>query len=415
MRRLSLKNTPVRPGKVTLFLLISFPVMVLLLLLPINASRLHHAKVTQEHATEAGVLAAVRTLVDDLRLQQSPKLQVLLTKARRQAAKYARLNPSLGQRLQVDPNLDHSPDGDIVFGSWTNRRFLTEKDLTTPGFLEAIDAVRLTIRRTRLRGNEVSLYGGGFLPFVDTDVVTKATALYDRRVSGFRPVGDNNIPMVPIALRSDPSRSDPLSWEYQVEDARKFDDWRWNRKKQRFLPGADGIPEMRVRLGGDAPRSRRTGRQGSGNRREPNATIVLIGTRTLPQVARQVLDGVGQEDLEQMDPPRTKLVLNAKNELILPGSPFFSETRLLRNVFRTLQSRRGALDNSRVFPLFSGFRNGLLVIRGFVAARVAEVQDPTDGPGVVLVLQPTLLALTNALTEQARPINRYIGRCRLVE
>lgn len=402
-----------RLGKASALFLFAFPAFVALALLAINAEILHEAKTTQQNAADAAVLAAAQTLVDD-RFLVGPRLSTgsLFHDVRIEAQKYTRVNPTMGKCVCVDANYNNKPNGDIVIGMWTGN-WLQAGELTDPFFACSVNGVRVMLVRTRKRCNAVPLLGASFLPFCSVNMITPATAIFDRRIYGFRPVGKVNIPLVPIALLSDPSRTHPHCWESQVEHggclgnsgkkSKGSDAWKFHKPSKTFFSGADGLYEMKVNFGGGP-----SGKS-KGQKKRINACVLQIGAHSMNDVCFQVLKGIRQEHLGGVF--QGKLVLNRKGHLIVPGTPFFSDTAALRKCLKSLKST----GEPRIWPLFAGYNSeGKPVIRGFVAARVVQVLR-SGRPGVSFLLQPTMISTTTALTAASQPVNRYVGRVRLVQ
>src|SRR5262249_27554689 len=154
------------------------------------------------------------------------------------------------------PNAVNLPDGDVLFGTLDNPRstlFVPAERVTDPEnpYLALVNAVRIAARRTRDRGNPAGLYVGQALGLPAADLVTVATARLDRDVVGLRPALNQPLPLVPIALLSDPSGADPRSWESQVAAGHGPDDYRFDRATRTFVADAngDGIHEIEITLG----------------------------------------------------------------------------------------------------------------------------------------------------------------------
>jgi hypothetical protein len=415
----STDTRPRRRGGLTPFALAAFVVLLAALALAVDYTFLWRARVELQVSADAAALAAVQTLVDDdLLLGDPAAARGLAARAADEARRYALLNPVAGRPLELRPDPLNRAGGDLLFGavdSPRSRLFVRAEGLDDPAntFLTLLNAVRVTARRTRAGGTPLAAPLGGFLLDPAFDGLAAATAMLDRDVVGFRPVGARPLPLVPLALRSDPGAADPLSWEYQVAARNGSDLLRFDRAAKAFVddPGGDGLHEMEVTLGLPA--------QPLGS---VNACVLAVGARSFFDVGRQVRAGVTPDDLLAFG---GEFVLDATNHLALDGSPYgpdggtpeFDDLRAsLEQLSRTAEQR--------VFPLYvrcdAAARRAVLA--GFVAARVARVRPAAAGPPLAFTLQPTLVSVPAAVTDAARRgaggvniVNPYVVKVRLVE
>jgi hypothetical protein len=396
-----------RRASTMLFVLLAFGVLLAALVLAVDLSHLWEVRVSQENASDAAALAAVQALVEDHLLTGDPAATIAaFQQARGEASRYAAANPVLGEPLPLDPNPANLLDGDVLFGTLDNPRstlFVPAERVADPNSrdLGLVNAVRITARRTRDRGNPAGLYLGRALGLPSADVVTTATAMLDRDVVGLRPALNQPLPLVPIALLSDPTGANPACWESQVPGGKGPDDYRFDRVRRTFVAdaGGDGIHEFEVTLG-------------------ENACELLVGVADDATANGQVRSGVTSAQLHDLG---GQLVLGEHNQVLLPAAPGCGpaagtqEAAELQASLESLQLR-GEL---RVWPLFAGLDgdSDAAVVTGLVAARVVKVEAAEDGQRVRFTLQAGMLSTAAAVTDATRRVgagNPYLCKVRLV-
>jgi hypothetical protein len=386
-----------RRGGVALIVLLSLVVILLAFVLAVSLSQLGESRSAMENSADAAALSAAGVLVDDRLLLGDPILMVdLINQARTTAVTFALANPSLGQLVQLDPNPNNLPDGDIVFGTIdtaASRLFVPAGDTEDPTNLALllVNAVRVTAHRPRTGGN---------------DIMAIATVMLDRDVIGFRPLSSQPLPLAPIALLSDPTRANPQSFEAQAPGNGGPDGFRFDPLTKTLLPDpmGDGLHEMVVTLA-------------------DNGCLLQIGVPDATNAALQVRDGVTSAQLQSFG---GAFLLGPDNMLpvpVIPGcQPVLgsADEAQLRLSLEQLQ----ILGELRIWPLSSGLdpSSGSVIISGFVAARVASVDPPASGQPIRFTLQPGMLATASAVTDATRRgisglaiINPYITKIRLVE
>jgi hypothetical protein len=408
-----------RQAVVNLWLVATIVVLIALFALAVDYAQLSATGVQLHNAADAAALASAQVLVDDAMLRRVPgELSALIADARDEAIRYGRTNPVLGRPLELVPNLENEVTGDIVFGSLEAPRshdFVLAHRMDDPRnpYVHLVNAVRITARRTRERGNPAGMYLGQFFNLSSADVEAAATAMLDRNVIGFRPVGHRPIPLMPIGLFSDPRGGHPLSWEAQVEKGEAHDEYRWDRLRKQFVTDAagDGLPEMTVSLAlGEAQAER------------SNACLFQLGTKEVAGLCRQITLGVTAADLVDFG---EQLVLPPNRQLSVEGSLLGPEagSRDLSQVQRALE-RMQLEAEPRLWPLFTAFdpNRGRATVSGFVAARLVRVDAPTADAPLMFLLQPCFVSAPSAVTnagpqgeQAATGMNRYICKVRLVE
>jgi hypothetical protein len=385
--------------------------------LAVDYSALWQARVELQVGADAASYAAALALVDeDLLIDEPSRMIAFLAEARTQAQKFSAFQGVQGQPLSLNRNEECARDGDILFGTMDllkGRRLTPVENLNDSEneALNAINTVRILACRLKARGNpaEPPLRGLTLLPFAD--VAAASTATLDRDIVGFRPLGTRPLPIVPLAVLSDPTGENPASWESQIEDGDQ-DNYRFDRDAKVFVPGQDQLPELEVQLA--CPGGSVAG--------PANGAVLTVGIGTAVDLAAQVLDGITAEHLQSLG---RQMVLDANNQLLVSGLTISdpSGSDGLAAISAGLMKLQATAEK-RVWPLYrvSEEHADAVVVAGFVAARVVQVQPLQDGQPLTFTLQPTMMAVSTAVTDPTRrgvngaPVpNPYVVKVRLVE
>jgi hypothetical protein len=363
---------------------------LLALALAVDAGALYHIHLKMRIATDAGALAAALASVDDRSLIDSVDARAqVFQNARLEGIGYSLANGVSGS---VDNLASQQNAVDVFF----------DNGYDTPAgipFGPNPHVVRVVGYRTSARSVGVPLLLPQFFAFGPLDVVVGSTALIDRRIVGFRPLPSRPVPLVPIAILSDPSGKNPMSWEYQISAA-PHDNVAFDPSLRQFVPDAgDGLPEIVLTI--------------------PQSAVPLIFTST-GDLARQIVDGLAPQDLESLGGS----LIPSSSGLPVPvigSSDLEHSGGVLGSALETVR----VTGEPRVWPLFqpSAATGGSITISGFVAARVVAADSSSP---IKLWLQPAALATSTALTARdliqgtessAAPIslNPYIAKVRLIE
>jgi hypothetical protein len=379
------------------------PLLALLLslvALAVDSAHLWQARQELQSCADAAALAAVQGLVHDGLLCPAPgRMAELVAAARGHAQHLARLNPSAGHPLELQANELQDPLGDIVFGFFepATGQFLPARpeEIDWP----MLNAVRVMARRSQERGNAVPLFFGAWIRRAGADVAGEALAILDRDIVGLRAVPRTTIPMMPLALLSDPAAKEELSWEVQIE-------------QHLCLPHRE-LPRMLVHLPLDADEGNKS-----------NGFWLRLGTAELAGWVRQIHFGLSATDLQAWD---GALVPPENGTLSVPAEPFLpassrAELRDLHQALLTLSLS----EQPRIWPLYAqvgkGEDGGLAVgLSRFVAAKLEALELHLSERQLTLVLRPCQIVTTTALARsQAEPAdsftpNPYIAKARLVK
>lgn len=399
-----------RAGVSAVALLIALPVLLTLVGLVLYVGLLRDVRQEAQHGADAAALAGARMLADDSLLLVSDfqsRMVQRVHQARQMSQTIGQLNFAGDQRLSLDSNEQNNPQGDIVIGQLDEPLRGTFTPLP-PDAAEwdnsSINAVRVTVRRAPVPG-----LLGGQAP--EREVAAQATAMLDWRVVGFRPRNDQPLPLVPIALYTDHSGTDPSGWTGQWQ-RRLADLWRYDAEQRRWQTGSDGLPEVVMVVGTKG---------NSWPSPAGPALFLQIGVEDFGGTMQQLRDGVRRWELERQF-GAGGFVLRRDNKVEVPGRaglpPAGSRTRAQ---LLDLLEELAANGEPRLWPLFSDYdvERGQVQVSGWTAARVASVRNADEA--VVLVLQPCVLPHPAAVTERREPPpafwrhNRMVCRVRLAE
>jgi hypothetical protein len=369
-----------------------------------------HLQIELQNAVDAADLAAATALVDDYLLTTYPdRWPAVLQRAREKAQLYADRNRVAGLpfRLEgLDKDCRNCPEDELVFG---RLQYPSDKlfDLAQVDVYGA-NAVRIAVKR---RG-----------------VTATSTAYVDRDVIGFKPQGGKPLPVIPLAVLTDPQRVDKRSWDHQILD--RHGTFRWfvdphtgrpRRIEEAKRSRDDDIPEMTVVL--------------STTGINDNGRAAVCGINSTNDLKRQIRDGIAREDLLPMggqlllDGPSTKLI----NQRVLPRFKHLTGEDLKR-IAEALQ-HLVSTGERRIWLLYSrvdvdslkghGTDYGSMLVQGFVSAQVmhVEIQGTDAGPGRLLItLQPSMKITATAVTDASRRHlgprtihNPYICKVRIVD
>lgn len=360
-----------RPGQSGLFALIAVPVLLGVLLLLVFLFRTRDSLIELRNGGVAAALAGADELVDDARLTGDPdRLRPVFARARRSAAEVARHNFVEGKPLDLCLDEGEKKDrgrdcGEAVLGTLDRAvggLFAPFRpNANTPGW-GRVNAVQVTVRQPGK-------------PTVFTTVV----GVLDDAVVGFRPWDDKPAPVMPVALY-DGREDDHPTWREAVK--RAADQWAFDRERNRFVPGRDGIPEVRVRVG----------RLKDKHAAEACGLPLVIGGGQPRRAVEQVLVGLTERCLAADD---GEFRLGDDLTRLQPANP---DLLAADDGGPAEAAFRSAIGRPRVWPVFGGVDDhGRAILTGFTGARVVSVEREAGG-GLLLVLQPAVVASPTAVT-----------------
>ncbi len=396
------KNRTKRKGAMWPLLLACLALMLAGVALAVDTALLWQARQELQVAADASALGAVLDLTEDQLLLRRPGVMShTLKRAARMAQAISAQHHVLGipQKLWIEEDDETS---DFVAGFHLAHQLgiqpASGDELDSP----YINAIEVTARRTRERGTPVGLFFTRLFKLESANVSAHAIATLDRQVVGFRPVGQLTVPLMPIALFTDPSGMDEDSWDAQVEKpltlgAGGFDEFAYQKASRRWVHASDGgkgdgLPEFLLRL----PLGT--------NLEQANGTLLQIGK--VNAFLRQIETGLQIADLDDY---QGKFAPGWDGQLLVDEL-----TSATSNTFEQIKMRLLKLHEAgeaRIWPLYQRGETGILV-QGFVAARIAQVEMTQDY--LQVILQPTILTTGSAITEVTAAHNNYVGKIKLV-
>jgi hypothetical protein len=401
-----------RSGAVLPWFIVCGPVLLLALLWTLTVALHRHRQEELKVAVEEAALSGCNYLVDEELLTDHPcRFQLVRDRAREAVQRFALYSRVDGRPLQLDANLENDPEGEILLGQLAHpfrRDFFLHREKGNKEQESPEKKARELIHLAGLDAVRVKAERGG--------TVAAATAWVDRYVIGFRPQGVKPMPVVPLAILSDPF-GPPLSaaaesWEWSIEARQGTFRWMHDPRyphPRHCEPGEcdDRIPEITLCF--------------STKHHEGNARGLWIGAEQVGDLARQTWTGLTRDDLRDVG---GALVLPADQPLFLPCMKLTkSELEDLADALEGLREtgeRRIWMLYSPVFDTKSKDGVKATGVLGFVAAQVMHVQLSKDK--LCVVLQPGMRITDTAITDIDRPDegprplwNPYVCRVRLVE
>jgi hypothetical protein len=406
-----------RRGAIAGWVIVLFPVLLAALSLAVQAASFYHRRVELQNSADAAALAGLNALVpvDDTELFGAPAVpsttrDAIFADARAVAHDYAGRNVFGGADPNLDTNPTNDPSGELVIGTIND-----PVETTPPGFVTDL-TLNWSLYSPFVAGGaafntvDVAMQRQAFGALAPQDVFVRSRAFLDRDVVGFKVEGSSQtlagpepaIPVVPLALLTDystllPGVANPLSWEFNIIGRNGLDVYKFDAAGNPIgpvLPPADGIPEMIVTI--------------TGLSTDNGHLTAIPNTNTVSQAISQITTGITASQLAAYDPINHQLTLangpaNEVSVTRLAPNPLGTDFTDLRNALVAIKGQRRVwMLNDNTLPL------GTVHVVGFVAARVmdANVSTVISGgvpiPAVVVVLQPTMMLTSTAVTDYTR-------------
>ncbi len=394
-----------RAGTAAAVALIALPVILLLFGLVLYIAMGRDTRSEAQNGCDAAALAACRALAcDDLHAPHHPdRERDRLRHAGEAARELAEANHAHGHRLSLHCDLDHPEHSEVVFGRLAHPRgtFVPRGHEHDEDREHPINAVRIVVTTTKVRGPFESLFCG-------RPMQARATAMLDWCAVGFRPKGDECVPLVPIGCYTDHKGDrDDDGWDRCRRTG--TDRWRYDPETNRFAPGADGIPELVVVIGG------------SRGKNEVPGLFLCLGTGSAPEALEQLRSGMTAAQCEKFS---GGFHFGEDNTISVSGSRACPApgTDARRRLIEALE-HCAASGQPRIWPLFekSDGETGMVKVSGWVGARIVSVGS-AEGGGVRLVLQPAIVCHPSVVTDPDRPVRpqfwggpRTVCRARLAD
>jgi hypothetical protein len=379
------------------------------LALAVDAALLWQARQELQVATDASSLAAVQYLANDHLLLHCPgDKYTIVTGAVQAGQDYAALHHVLGQPLVLLPEDHVTPD--VVLGFFNPSHQSLQSAAPSEWDSPFLNAVEVTGRRTRARDTAIGLFFARLFRLSASDVTASSTAVLEHQIVGFRPWGSVTVPLMPMAIHSDPTGMDEESWEAQIDkplvQGGGRDWYAFDKATKQWLSNGkgDGLPEFVLKLP-----------LGSSNEAAGNGKVIQFAKTDNQSWLHQVSLGISSDELSAWN-----------GQLVLDQNGFCPIEEGQAPTGKTLEQLIEALTaihhtgEARIWPLYLPMPsleriNPSVMVRGFVAARIADVQvSEGNDPFLVIILQPTILITSTALTNPIAENNPFIAKARLL-
>ena len=395
--------------------------------LGLNVSRLSQVQAQLRTVCEASAISAAAELLDEGFLAGQEDQRDDIVAARETARKTALANFVDGRPVDLNLNSDNAPLGDIVVGSIdplkpAGRPIALPFDVHQA---QGLNTVRVTARMKLNTYNKVTLFCGALLGVLSTDAASSAQATLDRRIAGFRPEPNVRVPVVPVCVEYD-------SWIKQATARCRSginDNYTIDYATGEVTLGPDGIAEILVstlpsQAATDADGEATDAAAGtdveSGADAEQSTelpppawcrTLVLTGDASAVDAwLVRCRDGLSQRDLETLGGQLIVLPQGATPVATLPSMPSDLPNALMN-----------IIGGSRAWALAEAEADdGTCEIVGFgagriVAVRAASNDNDSTTDNWVIVVQPTTLVSSQAVTTPDMNPNPWIGKLELTQ
>ncbi len=421
-----------RRGAVVGLLLMTLVFVSMFLALGVNVIRLRQLQTQLRNVCKASALAGAAELMDEGALYGRPDSRDDQMSARIAACGFGQLNPVDGKRVQLDPNVDNKPTGDIVLGHVDPLGPVGQPiDVATLNSTNGVNTVRITARMSRNVSNRVTLWMGSLVGLTSTDVAVSAQASLDHRVIGFRAEPGVKAPLMPLIAELN-------AWLEQAEalaDAETNDLYTVDPISGAVTAGPDGIPELTFNSGSALAATAEPALQdtatndGAAEAKAPNDANVEDAAKTgaeddASQSAGRfaALQLFNEENLSYIWPVRCREGLSLGDlrdyggALIAQpgGTPVGVETTLPEEVPYGLMDVVGQV---RAWPLGEPDGESAWKLTGFAAARIVAVRRLDDGSSQdwQIILQPATLASGQAVAGVDGLLNPWVAKLELTQ
>ncbi|MBL9082398.1 MAG: Tad domain-containing protein [Planctomycetales bacterium] len=424
-----------RRGLATGLLILTLVFLSGLVALGINTARLCTVRAELQAACEASALAGAAELMDENLLfgQADSRDDVLM--AREMARLTGLRNQVDGREFRLDPNHDNAPTGDVVVGTLDPLAPAgTVLGIpTNPAAPGDVNTVRVSGRVSRNIYNTVSLAIGGLTGVTTADPAVAVQATLDQRVVGFRPERGVKAPILPLVAEYE-------SWIKQSTAevvAGKNDNYGVNPVTGEVTFGPDGIPELVFVSGApkaDAKAAAEVGENGAPGTAEENKDAqdgaaaeesqpATPGWCYVPQLTNEL-------NIDYVWPVRVREGLSRGDlapyggELVVVGTlPMPALPQMPAEMGYTLME---ILGQTRVWPLADAAATDgeatdgeatVCDVVGFAAGRIVRVGRGSGESNDTweIVVQPTTMVSSQAVTAAGAPRNPWIGKLELTQ
>lgn len=408
--------------------------------LGLNVSRLAQVQAQLRSVCQAAALAGAAELIDEGFCGGVADQRDDVLMAREAARRTAERNFVDGRMVVLNPNVDNAPLGDIVVGSIEPLK-AAGQPMALPfdvKHAQGLNTVRVTARMKMNTYNKVTLFCGALLGVLSTDAAASAQATLDRRVAGFRPEPGVKVPCVPLAAEYE-------SWMKQATAKCRpgvNDRYTVNYTTGEVTLGSDGVPEITLSTAArnnDAPSEDSAATENSDPTNDNAANtdsetkpaddasadvsasnpppawcrpLALPSDEIKPDVwLSRCREGLGKHDLAMFGGQLIVLPQGSTPAQVLAAPP--------QDLIFGLQAIVGV---SRAWALAeAGADDTSCAIVGFAAGRIVAVRRADDGSQAAqsasweIIVQPTTLVSSQAVTTAAMSPNPWIGKLELTQ
>lgn len=368
--------------------------------------------------------------MDETEIVGEPEIRDDILMAR-EAARLAGLRNFVdGREFRLDPNNRNEPGGHVVVGSVdplgpVGMPLGIPPDNDNPG---AVNTLRVTGRLSQSTFNRISLWLGGLTGVTTADPACSVQATLDQRVAGFCPEQGVKVPVVPLIAEYDAWLDQSLA----SPTAGMNDNFGFDPSTGLVTAGPDGIPELVFVCGiPQAAASTTSAEADAGASTTENAEDANIYDDVTPPPTGEpgwcvVPDLFNELNLDYVWSVRCHEGLSRGDLSAYGGEFVLYGPKLSMAVLPTMPGELayGLMDivgATRAWPLAdelstSGETPSCRVV-GFAAGRIMTVRRTPDTQNATweIVVQPTTLVSSQAVTGSAAPRNPWIGKLELTQ
>jgi Flp pilus assembly protein TadG len=328
-----------------------------------------------QRAADASALAAAWELIDEEGPQGDGDVLQMMASANSVAREYAAYN----EVLTSAPKLGNS---DVAVG-YIENPFDPACPLTFTGDGQP-NAVRVRVRRTSTQNGNIPLFFARTLGIDSTSAQAEATAVLINSVGGWRmPSDGTNLQILPFALDED-------TWRALIDSGVGNDQWKWNPDTKKVVAGIDDIKEVNLYPQG-------TGSPGN------RGTVDIGGSNnSTNDIARQIVEGISEEDLQHFEDHEIKFDDNGK--LYLNG-----DTGISAGVKDELASIIGQPRIIPIFRLVEGpGNNATYTIVEFAGVRIMDVKLTGSMSSKRVIIQPCNIVAKGGIPTPGQQTSTFV-------
>lgn len=398
--------------------------------LGLNTARLLCVRAELYAACEAAALAGAAELMDENEIFGKPENRDDILMAR-EAARLAGLRNFVdGREFRLDPNHSNVPTGHVVVGNVeplgpVGMPLGIPPDVDNPG---AVNTLRVTGRLSQNTFNKISLWLGGLTGVTTADPACAVQATLDQRVVGFRPERGVKVPVVPLIAEYqawlDQSKVTPAAG---INDNFGFDPI-----SGQVTTGPDGIPELVFVCGPPQAASATMDEQADaadstteGADKESTDDEASVPPQGEPGWC-VVPDLFNELNIDYAWPVRCREGLSRGDLSAYGGEFVLYGPTLTMAVLPTMPGELAyglmyIIGSTRAWPLADEVSTSSEIpscqVVGFAAGRIMTVRRTPDTQNTTweIVVQPTTLVSSQAVTGSAAPRNPWIGKLELTQ